>query len=149
MTLHNGGRETALNTSVRRRESGIQFSSAFLPRVGARRSQAVVACLRRTRLTPATPGKETEPGLIVYRFGSDLFYSHVSVCTLGPTWTDTTSRRLWARRGFSRRSTKPLRRCGVEYLRRNQSDERSRWNPCGGCAESWCRLPGAVSQPAS
>jgi high affinity sulfate transporter 1 len=26
--------------------------------------------------TPATPGKETEPGLIVYRFGSDLFYAN-------------------------------------------------------------------------
>ena len=25
---------------------------------------------------PATPGKETEPGLIVYRFGSDLFYAN-------------------------------------------------------------------------
>jgi len=53
MTLHNGGRETALNTSVRRLESGIQFSSAFLPRIGARQSQAVIArtqwCLRRTR----------------------------------------------------------------------------------------------------
>jgi SulP family sulfate permease len=26
--------------------------------------------------TPATPGKETEPGLIVYRFGSDLFFAN-------------------------------------------------------------------------
>jgi len=26
---------------------------------------------------PATPGKETEPGLIVYRFGSDLFYGYL------------------------------------------------------------------------
>jgi SulP family sulfate permease len=25
---------------------------------------------------PATPGKQTEPGLIVYRFGSDLFYAN-------------------------------------------------------------------------
>ena len=25
---------------------------------------------------PATPGKETEPGLIVYRFGSDLFFAN-------------------------------------------------------------------------
>jgi MFS superfamily sulfate permease-like transporter len=25
--------------------------------------------------TPVTPGKETEPGLIVYRFGADLFYA--------------------------------------------------------------------------
>jgi sulfate permease, SulP family len=25
---------------------------------------------------PATPGKETEPGLIVYRFGSDIFYAN-------------------------------------------------------------------------
>jgi sulfate permease, SulP family len=25
---------------------------------------------------PATPGKETEPGLIVYRFGADLFYAN-------------------------------------------------------------------------
>ena len=25
---------------------------------------------------PATPGKDTEPGLIVYRFGSDLFYAN-------------------------------------------------------------------------
>jgi MFS superfamily sulfate permease-like transporter len=28
--------------------------------------------------TPALPGKETEPGLIVYRFGSDLFYANAS-----------------------------------------------------------------------
>ena len=28
--------------------------------------------------TPATPGKETEPGLIVYRFGSDLFYANAN-----------------------------------------------------------------------
>jgi MFS superfamily sulfate permease-like transporter len=27
---------------------------------------------------PATPGKETEPGLIVYRFNSDLFYANVN-----------------------------------------------------------------------
>jgi SulP family sulfate permease len=27
---------------------------------------------------PATPGKETEPGLIVYRFGSDLFYANAN-----------------------------------------------------------------------
>ena len=27
---------------------------------------------------PATPGKETEPGLIVYRFGADLFYANVN-----------------------------------------------------------------------
>jgi high affinity sulfate transporter 1 len=27
---------------------------------------------------PATPGNETEPGLIVYRFGSDLFYANAS-----------------------------------------------------------------------
>ena len=26
--------------------------------------------------TPVTPGKETEPGLIVYRFGADLFYAN-------------------------------------------------------------------------
>jgi SulP family sulfate permease len=26
---------------------------------------------------PATPGKQTEPGLIVYRFGSDLFFANV------------------------------------------------------------------------
>jgi MFS superfamily sulfate permease-like transporter len=25
---------------------------------------------------PATPGKETEPGLIIYRFGADLFYAN-------------------------------------------------------------------------
>jgi len=25
---------------------------------------------------PATPGSETEPGLIVYRFGADLFYAN-------------------------------------------------------------------------
>ena len=25
---------------------------------------------------PATPGKETEPGLVVYRFGADLFYAN-------------------------------------------------------------------------
>jgi sulfate permease, SulP family len=30
---------------------------------------------------PATPGKETEPGLIVYRFGSDLFYANAHVFT--------------------------------------------------------------------
>ena len=30
---------------------------------------------------PATPGKETEPGLIVYRFGSDLFYANASLFT--------------------------------------------------------------------
>jgi high affinity sulfate transporter 1 len=28
--------------------------------------------------TPATPGKETEPGLIVYRFNSDLFYANAN-----------------------------------------------------------------------
>jgi sulfate permease, SulP family len=28
--------------------------------------------------TPATPGKETEPGLIVYRFGSDLFFANAN-----------------------------------------------------------------------
>jgi sulfate permease, SulP family len=28
--------------------------------------------------TVATPGKETEPGLIVYRFGSDLFYANAN-----------------------------------------------------------------------
>ena len=27
---------------------------------------------------PATPGKETEPGLILYRFGADLFYANVN-----------------------------------------------------------------------
>jgi MFS superfamily sulfate permease-like transporter len=27
---------------------------------------------------PATPGNETEPGLIVYRFGSDLFYANAN-----------------------------------------------------------------------
>ena len=27
---------------------------------------------------PATPGTETEPGLIVYRFGSDLFYANAN-----------------------------------------------------------------------
>jgi MFS superfamily sulfate permease-like transporter len=27
---------------------------------------------------PATPGKETEPGLIVYRFGSDLFFANAN-----------------------------------------------------------------------
>jgi high affinity sulfate transporter 1 len=27
---------------------------------------------------PATPGKQTEPGLIVYRFGSDLFYANAN-----------------------------------------------------------------------
>jgi sulfate permease, SulP family len=27
---------------------------------------------------PATPGKETEPGLVVYRFGADLFYANVN-----------------------------------------------------------------------
>ena len=27
---------------------------------------------------PATPGSETEPGLIVYRFGADLFYANVN-----------------------------------------------------------------------
>jgi MFS superfamily sulfate permease-like transporter len=27
---------------------------------------------------PATPGKETEPGLIVYRFDSDLFYANAN-----------------------------------------------------------------------
>jgi len=27
---------------------------------------------------PATPGRETEPGLIVYRFGSDLFYANAN-----------------------------------------------------------------------
>jgi MFS superfamily sulfate permease-like transporter len=27
-------------------------------------------------LVPAAPGKETEPGLIVYRFGADLFYAN-------------------------------------------------------------------------
>ena len=26
--------------------------------------------------TPATPGLETEPGLIIYRFGADLFYAN-------------------------------------------------------------------------
>jgi len=26
--------------------------------------------------TPVTPGKETEPGLIVYRFGADLSYAN-------------------------------------------------------------------------
>src|SRR5215472_12232626 len=26
--------------------------------------------------TPVTPGKETEPGLMVYRFGADLFYAN-------------------------------------------------------------------------
>ena len=28
---------------------------------------------------PATPGKETEPGLIVYRFGADLFYANQNI----------------------------------------------------------------------
>jgi SulP family sulfate permease len=28
--------------------------------------------------TPTTPGRETEPGLIVYRFGADLFYANES-----------------------------------------------------------------------
>ncbi len=28
---------------------------------------------------PATPGEETEPGLIVYRFGSDLFYANANL----------------------------------------------------------------------
>jgi SulP family sulfate permease len=37
--------------------------------------------LQQARLTfwapaPATPGSETEPGLIVYRFGADLFYAN-------------------------------------------------------------------------
>jgi len=27
---------------------------------------------------PATPGRETEPGLIVYRFGSDLFFANAN-----------------------------------------------------------------------
>jgi SulP family sulfate permease len=27
---------------------------------------------------PATPGKETEPGLVVYRFGADLFYANAN-----------------------------------------------------------------------
>jgi high affinity sulfate transporter 1 len=27
---------------------------------------------------PATPGEETEPGLVVYRFGADLFYANVN-----------------------------------------------------------------------
>jgi sulfate permease, SulP family len=27
---------------------------------------------------PATPGKETEPGLVVYRFGADLFYANIN-----------------------------------------------------------------------
>ena len=26
---------------------------------------------------PATSGKETEPGLVVYRFGADLFYANI------------------------------------------------------------------------
>lgn len=29
--------------------------------------------------TPATPGKETEPGLIIYRFGADLFYANQNI----------------------------------------------------------------------
>lgn len=28
--------------------------------------------------TPATPGRQTEPGLIVYRFGADLFYANAT-----------------------------------------------------------------------
>jgi MFS superfamily sulfate permease-like transporter len=28
---------------------------------------------------PATPGKETEPGLIIYRFGADLFYANQNI----------------------------------------------------------------------
>ena len=28
--------------------------------------------------TPAVPGKTTEPGLIVYRFGADLFYANAN-----------------------------------------------------------------------
>jgi SulP family sulfate permease len=27
---------------------------------------------------PATPGKQTEPGLVVYRFGADLFYANIN-----------------------------------------------------------------------
>ena len=34
---------------------------------------------------PATPGKETEPGLIVYRFGSDLFYANAQPLYRGGT----------------------------------------------------------------
>jgi MFS superfamily sulfate permease-like transporter len=30
----------------------------------------------RWRMVPATPGAETEPGLIIYRFGADLFYAN-------------------------------------------------------------------------
>src|ERR1700678_4521584 len=30
---------------------------------------------------PATPGRATEPGLIVYRFGADLFYANQNVFT--------------------------------------------------------------------
>jgi MFS superfamily sulfate permease-like transporter len=30
----------------------------------------------RWRMAPATPGAETEPGLIIYRFGADLFYAN-------------------------------------------------------------------------
>jgi len=30
----------------------------------------------RWTATPVTPGQETEPGLIVYRFGADLFYAN-------------------------------------------------------------------------
>jgi hypothetical protein len=37
--------------------------------------------------------------------------SQVSVGTFGPTWTDITSQRRSARRGFSRHSTKPPPRC--------------------------------------
>jgi high affinity sulfate transporter 1 len=29
--------------------------------------------------TPATPGHETEPGLIIYRFGADLFYANATL----------------------------------------------------------------------
>jgi sulfate permease, SulP family len=32
----------------------------------------------RWRPVPATPGKETEPGLVVYRFGADLFYANAN-----------------------------------------------------------------------
>jgi SulP family sulfate permease len=35
----------------------------------------------RWSLVPAAPGKVTEPGLIVYRFGADLFYANVDFFT--------------------------------------------------------------------
>ena len=40
---------------------------------------------------PATPGKVTEPGLIVYRFGADLFYANT-------TALPTRCARSWSRR---------------------------------------------------